>query len=282
MNYSLQEDYKFHSVAQIQQRAHEDRYISFCFSTPKIAFRCYCIFDGHGGPLDMSSKHIADYCVSNLNKRLAAGLIANYSEDVNINIRTIINIFAYFDIEMYKLYIESQLMYGTTCTMILIDVNKNKIYQINLGDSKSIIFKDSTIISESRDHNPKDEIEKDRIIKSGSFILQDRIKGDLAVSRGFGDYKYKRVITEKDNVFEPINGAVSCIPEIKVLDIVDNMYIILSSDAPYDNPLFTSQMFVDMFNTYYPANDLDDTVRVMTYNIAENSTDDTTIMLIKV
>jgi len=37
-----------------------------------------------------------------------------------------------------------------------------------------------------------------------------------------------------------------------------------------------------MFNTYYPKNNLDDTARAMTYNIAENSTDDTTIIIVKV
>jgi serine/threonine protein phosphatase PrpC len=282
MNYPLEEDYKLHSIAQIQQRAHEDRYNSFCFSSSKCKFRCYCIFDGHGGSLKMGPTHIADYCIENLHHRLVTGLVANYSDDVNINIKTIINIFAYFDIEMHKLYLESKLMYGTTCTMILIDVDKNKIYQVNLGDSKSIIFTGNTILSETKDHNPADEIEKARILESGTFILHDRIKGDLAVSRGFGDYGYKRIITETDNVFEPINGAVSCIPDIKVLDVVDDMYIILTSDAPYENPLLTSQALVDMFNTYYPKNNLDDTARAMTYNIAENSTDDTTIIIVKV
>lgn len=161
-----------------------------------------------------------------------------------------------------------------------------KKYQINIGDSRSIIFIDNNIISESKDHNPKDETEKNRIINSGSFIDDDRIERNLAVSRGFGDYKYKRITqTNKDGIisfFDPVNGAVSAIADIKVLDILDNMYIILTSDAPFEHPDINSQSLVNMFNKYYPNHNLKDTAILMATNISANSTDDTTIIVVKV
>lgn len=282
MNPILKEDHKSYGAFQIQQRAHEDRFSCFCFCTPKISFRCYSIFDGHGGSMSMSKKHVADYCVEHIHERLAKALSEHYSEEDSINIKTIINTLVYFDIEMYN----NKLLYGTTCTMILIDINKKKIYQINIGDSKSIIFIDNNIISESRDHNPKDETEKNRIIKSGSFIIDDRIEGNLAVSRGFGDYNYKKIYQTNQNdiisFFDPVNGAVSSIAEIKVVDILDNMNIILTSDAPFEHPDINSQSLVNMFNKYYPKHDLKDTSILMASNISTNSTDDTTIIVVKV
>ena len=232
--------------------------------------------------MSMDKNHVADYCVEHIHKRLAKALSEHYSDEDSINIKTIINTLVYFDIEMYN----NKLLHGTTCTMILIDVNKKKIYQINIGDSRSIIFIDNNIISESKDHNPKDETEKNRIINSGSFIDDDRIERNLAVSRGFGDYKYKRITqTNKDGIisfFDPVNGAVSAIADIKVLDILDNMYIILTSDAPFEHPDINSQSLVNMFNKYYPNHNLKDIAILMATNISANSSDDTTIIVVKV
>ena len=167
--------------------------------------------------------------------------------------------------------------------MIMIDVNKKKIYQINLGDSRSIIFTNNNIISETKDHNPINDIEKDRIIKSGYSIITNRIGGDLAVSRSFGDYKFKRIVSSDGQpFFDPVNGSVSCVPEIKVLDIIDNMHIILTSDAPFERSIMNSQSLVDMFNKYYPKYNIQDIAFLMAYNISENSTDDTTIIIVTV
>ena len=282
MDPDFKKDYKLYGVFQIQQRAHEDRFSCFCFCTSKLSFRCYSIFDGHGGSMSMDKNHVADYCVEHIHKRLAKGLSEHYSDEDSINIKTIINTLVYFDIEMYN----NKLLHGTTCTMILIDVIKKKIYQVNIGDSRSIIFIDNNIISESKDHNPKDETEKNRIINSGSFVYDDRVEGNLAVSRGFGDYKYKKITqTNKDGIisfFDPVNGAVSAIADIKVIDILDNMYIILTSDAPFEHPDINSQSLVNMFNKYYSNHNLKDTALLMATNISANSSDDTTIIVVKV
>lgn len=123
MDLDLKEYHKSYGVFQIQQRAHEDRFSCFCFCTSKLSFRCYTIFDGHGCSMSMDKNHVADYCVEHIHKRLAKALSEHYSEEDSINIKTIINTLVYFDIEMYN----NKLLHGTTCTMILIDVNKKKI-----------------------------------------------------------------------------------------------------------------------------------------------------------
>ena len=44
----------------------------------------------------------------------------------------------------------------------------------------------------SVDHKPNDYIERTRIENAGGVVKYDRVDGDLAVSRAFGDFQWKR------------------------------------------------------------------------------------------
>jgi serine/threonine protein phosphatase PrpC len=43
----------------------------------------------------------------------------------------------------------------------------------------------------SYDHKPEDEDEERRIREAGGFVSGGRVEGDLAVSRGLGDFRFK-------------------------------------------------------------------------------------------
>jgi protein phosphatase 2C family protein 2/3 len=43
----------------------------------------------------------------------------------------------------------------------------------------------------SHDHKPQNDIETARINKTGHFVEDDRVDGNLALSRAIGDYQYK-------------------------------------------------------------------------------------------
>ena len=209
---------------QIRQRACEDVY--------KIgnigAFTYYAIFDGHGGPFKLTRKHVAQYCADNLHIMLEKYLSSINLDDEVLVCKAIIQAFIDIDIEMYTM----DLSFGSTCTCLLIDHDRNKIYQVNLGDSRSILFIDNNIISVTHDHNPMNDIERSRVIKAGGEIIFGRVNAELMVARSFGDFDLK---SNNDIEYDPINGMISAVPNVDVISIQDHMLFLLTSDAPFES-----------------------------------------------
>jgi protein phosphatase 1B len=264
-------------VAQQQQRASEDRY-----QAKQIGpFRYFAVFDGHGGTRKMGPMHVADYCVEHLHEKLATefgGIDINNQQMV---LDTIVRAFIEFDREMHDL----GKIYGTTCTVVLIDDQRNKIYQVNLGDSRSIIFNNAEIISATDDHDANLPREEDRINNAGGYVMFGRVNGMLMVARAFGDFELK---TNKDEQYDPINGKVIAVPDIKITQIQKPMYILLTSDAPYERDVFSDESLIDLFRTKNAAvavtepNRLNIIARNMVNDIYPKTTDDTTIVLVEV
>jgi serine/threonine protein phosphatase PrpC len=254
-------------VAQCQQRAFEDRY-----QAKKIGpFRYFAIFDGHGSPNNVNSDHVVDYLVHHLHERLAERLFSIDLSNEDEMITNIQQVFIAFDRELYA----NNKVNGSTCTIILIDDEREKIYQINLGDSRSIIFNDK-IISATEDHHPMNEVS--RILEVDGIILMGRIDGCLAVSRAFGDFEYKYT---KESSYDPIKGVVNAMPDIKIIPIIRPISIILTSDAPYEERFFTDQSLVNMFQSINIDN-LDAKAMDMILRILPKTSDDTTLILIRI
>jgi len=67
-----------------------------------------------------------------------------------------------------------------------------KVVISNVGDSRAMILrKDGTCVSLSKDHKPEDEEESARIQRAGGLVRDNRVDGQLAMSRAIGDYHYK-------------------------------------------------------------------------------------------
>ena len=79
------------------------------------------------------------------------------------------------------------------CTASVVLITRDQIYCANAGDSRTVISKNDGKQSEalSYDHKPNDEVELNRIKSAGEKVRRGRIRGLLAVSRAFGDFKYK-------------------------------------------------------------------------------------------
>ena len=79
---------------------------------------------------------------------------------------------------------------GTTATVVL--VTPNFILCANAGDSRAILATSTEVKVLSNDHKPDLPLEKDRIEKAnGTVTLDARVDGELAVSRGLGDFGFK-------------------------------------------------------------------------------------------
>ena len=264
---------KYYKI-QDQCRANEDRY-----DIGKVGSLLYfAIFDGHGG--NTTSESLSKYLKSYLTRSLKDCDM----KDCELIKKVIKDVFIYFDKKMLKTRTKS----GSTCTCVLIDLENEYIYQVNLGDSRTIIF-NKDIIFESKDHLPSNQSEYERIKKRGGYVNFGRILGRLNISRAFGDFYFKEI---DDNEYDHENGMVSCIPDIEVIKIknlVKPVNILLSSDALFSSFNFTNKTLIERINYFiydvykyyskeipfnYILKDLVETIR------KNGENDDSTIILI--
>jgi len=90
---------------------------------------------------------------------------------------------------------------GTTATVVMF--TPMWIVCANAGDSRSVYSKQGNCtIPLSYDHKPDDEAEERRIYDAGGFVRGGRVEGDLAVSRGLGDFRFK-----EDEIYQAMGTA---------------------------------------------------------------------------
>lgn len=106
------------------------------------------------------------------------------------------------------------------------------------------------------DHKPGREDESKRIRDAGGFVINNRVMGELAVSRAFGDSEFKKGIQSiigQDELLRNENGGedeknwdqplVIAEPDIQVVTITENdQFVLLACDGLYD--VFTNEEIV--------------------------------------
>jgi len=105
---------------------------------------------------------------------------------------------------------ESFMLDSKGCTANVVMIKDNEIYCANAGDSRCVLASEGKAIDLSEDHKPENEIEKARILKAGSEIVEGRVDGNLNLSRSLGDLKHK----QKPGL-TPEEQPITCVPDIK-------------------------------------------------------------------
>ena len=126
---------------------------------------------------------------------------------------------------------------GWTANVIMI--KDNQVIVANAGDSRCVIASEGKAEDLSKDHKPEDEIERNRIIKAGSEIVDGRVDGNLNLSRSLGDLKHK----QKPGL-TPEEQPITCWPDTKtrILKPTDD-FIVMAWDGIWE--VKTSQEIVD-------------------------------------
>ena len=118
------------------------------------------------------------------------------------------------------------------CTAVVAFVKRGKLYVANAGDSRCIVSRSCGVLQEmSEDHKPHHPAERERIEKAGHTVsLEGRVDGNINISRTIGDHEYK------STALPHAERAVSCVPDVKVLDITaaDVDYAVLACDGVWD------------------------------------------------
>jgi protein phosphatase 2C family protein 2/3 len=158
-------------------------------------------------------------------------------------------------------------LFGCTANIIL--VLDDNVYQINLGDSKSIIYTGNVILSQTIDHKPNNE--KERILAKGAMVEKNRVNGMLAMSRAFGDYQLKLV----NNVYDA-EGPVSCIPDVIVTKRMPGTKFIVATDGLYDGIKEDVQYLTNMMSKHHSHHKM---VKYLAYFVLGNNDDDDTTII---
>jgi len=135
---------------------------------------------------------------------------------------------------------------------------------------------------ETIDHKPNALGEKARIEAAGGMVTMDdppRLDGNLAVSRGLGDFEYKSAQSKP-----PGDQKVSCIPEIyEVTGLPEGSICILACDGLWDvaSNAKVSEMVHDQLKQN-PKSDLGVmAAQLIRKALQENSRDNITVMIIQ-
>lgn len=137
---------------------------------------------------------------------------------------------------------------GSTCICSIL--TPTHIITANCGDSRSVIggfskiqdnSEDSCYVTPlSKDHKPKNKLELKRIEDAGGFVQENRVMGELSLSRAFGDFIYK------DNRVLPVTEQmVIPVPDVSVWkrlleenkesdDSPTDRYLLLACDGVWD------------------------------------------------
>ena len=130
----------------------------------------------------------------------------------------------------------------TGCTAITMCIHKGKMYFANAGDSRAILVKKGELAFATRDHKTTSPREKARIEAAGGWISDERILGNINLSRGLGDSEYKQ-----NKKLPPKDQIVSDLPDITILPFdQDCDYIVIGCDGIWDCK--TSEEAAEYFN----------------------------------
>jgi Serine/threonine protein phosphatase len=127
--------------------------------------------------------------------------------------------------QLHKILVDRS---GSTAVMVLL--TPHHIICCNAGDSRAILCKGGQALPLSFDHKPNNPTEINRVKEAGGFVKYKRVDGDLAVSRGLGDFRFKM------NSTIPEQQKVSVSPEIIVSVRNDDkdQFLVIGCDGIWD------------------------------------------------
>ena len=244
------------------RKRQEDAHIAAVSKGEKKNIDVFGVFDGHGGKeiSQFVSNHFTEELVKNKNlesdlsqalketfikmdeimttpesieeiKKYArlskeADDLQSKNEPQNSQMALISQLIGPKDPEANDIYMRT----GCTACVFSIDEEKKKLYFANAGDSRVVMCKNGVAYAQSEDHKPEMESEKNRIYKADGWISEGRVKGNLNLTRGFGDLEYKQ-----NKNLKPEEQMITANPDIKVIDYEKDIeFVIIGCDGIWD------------------------------------------------
>jgi len=125
------------------------------------------------------------------------------------------------------------------CTLCLAMITDGEIICANSGDSRCILGVKGKAVEMSFDHKPELEKERTRIEKAKGYVEDNRVNGNLNLSRSLGDFEYK-----SDKSLKADEQLVISLPDIKVEKLSPDVdFMVIACDGIWE--VLESQKVVD-------------------------------------
>jgi len=193
----------------------------------------FAIFDGHSGSL------CANYMAKTLHKNIDATK-ENFTNLENLAKICLQTDDAFLNKEEY-LHNDD----GCACIFTLCK-NDGSVSLINgnIGDSRTIFAKKEgskyTAIACTQDHKPTDAKERDRIEAARGHVSLQRVDGQLALSRAFGDRQLKTPLD-----FPGEKRKVTSNPDFTEEKGTSNDFLFMACDGIFEGDIFSRQDVID-------------------------------------
>lgn len=199
-----------HAELQGNRPTMEDRHIAAQVGKENFFFG---IFDGHIGT--EAADYTKNRLIQNFNKSEAKTIEGKLTESVEKTDK---------DFLTDPQFLEN--LSGTTAIVTLVDRTGKKVTFANCGDSRAILIRNGKIIFHTEDHKPNVPAERQRIEQAGGLVpadgpFQNRVNGNLALSRAIGDRSFK-------------NYGVISTPDVTEQNVQENDIVVLACDGVWD------------------------------------------------
>ena len=231
------------------RKRQEDAHLAAVSKGEKKDIDVFGVFDGHGGK--EISKFVSNHFLEELvaNKNLASDMSLalketfikmdeimqqskeederqSKNEPPNSQMQLLAQLMPAKDPEANDIFMRT----GCTACVMGIDETNKKIYFANAGDSRVVYCRNGKAEEGSQDHKPEMESEKNRIYKADGWISEGRVKGNLNLTRGFGDLEYKQ-----NKGLKPEEQMITANPDIKIIDYNNDIdFAIIGCDGIWD------------------------------------------------
>jgi serine/threonine protein phosphatase PrpC len=224
------------------------------------------VYDGHGG--DNVSHYIKENFLKYLSHCIDNTKIS--PSEFKKNVKIINKCFISFDMKIKNNIINSK---NQGSTVVCAIISKEYIMICHCGDSRAIAYNGRDIIFSTIDYKPCNSKEKKRILKSGHVLKNNRIDGQIDISRCLGDFHFKQSYNYNNN-------AIISLPGIHILNINQCKFLVLVSDG-ITNKINNKQLcdYIEYnLQINVPATDISD--NIAKYCLYKEGTDNMTICIV--
>lgn len=131
---------------------------------------------------------------------------------------------------------------------MVFDGRRSVLTVANVGDSMCVLSRGGRAVNMHRQHRLNDAEERKRVEAAGGVIIKNRVNGVLAVSRAFGDTRFKDPHSWQKGRGELSSGPVIAVPDIfSELCTPHTEFCIIASDGLWD--VTSPQMAVNFVRT---------------------------------
>lgn len=206
----------------------------------------FAVYDGHGGAEAQKhvTAHLHDQVLSDLNSGMPTvpdALIHSFRcTDRDLRTRGIVQS-------------------GCTACCCLLQETRGvrEIFTAHLGDARAVLCRGGVAVrlTSMSDHKATDPVEAERVMNAGGQILNERVNGQLAISRAFGDHQLKAPALPQDVVSnEPdVTSTVLTEGDYFVVVACDGLWDVILDQESVNLVLQGLQAFRDLQLTQSPA-----------------------------